>query len=220
MSDTIMMFIKIGALEHITDLYENGTVYLNSLEYFKKIEDGFLRGDQNEGALSLVNAKNVSAKFSFMNEEDKPINLLNLSYGTYLDLGNLYSLYCISSHGFPNPRDFKFDRRNLEFGSHCLVITKPGEFIDRMKVELNKLNQRFDYGFVKYYEEKVQLEDLGPFDKLDVFEYQKEFRFFVENAVNEPIKINIGSMKSYAEIFETKDLLSIELQQGNKKVSP
>ncbi len=40
------MFLKIGQEEHIKDLYENGTIYLNTIEYFRKIEDEELRGNK------------------------------------------------------------------------------------------------------------------------------------------------------------------------------
>ena len=39
----------------------------------------------------------------------------------------------------------------------------------------------------------------------------KAFRFFIENDLNTPIKVNIGSMKSYSDIFHSNDLKTMEL---------
>lgn len=209
MKHTIMLFLKIGSLKNITELYENGTVFMNPINYFKKIEDGFLRGDKHEGALSLTTPQDATISFSLMDKEFKPVSIW---YGEFLKTGNLYSLYSVSSYGFPSPKDFKFDKKNLEFGSHCLMIKQPDVFLNCLKAGLRKKGLRFEHGFVKYYEEQIEQKDLTPFHKLNAFEYQKEFRFFVESKVNEPLIINIGSMKSYTEIYETKDMLGLELK--------
>jgi hypothetical protein len=209
MAETILAFLKIGKLKHITDMYENGTIYLNTLSYFKKIEDGELRGDPNECAIHIVNAKNGTFKIPSLS--DREFNFLKARYGTFLKTGNLLSLYCISSKGFPNPEDFKIDIRNFKFGSHFLMIKQPKIFLDRIEAELNRLEYNFEHGFVNYYEPKTVQEDLTPFDKLNVYEYQKEFRFFIENDKNESLTLNIGSMKSYSQIFETKDLPTLKL---------
>ena len=49
------------------------------------------------------------------------------------------------------------------------------------------------------------------FEKPLEFEYQKEFRFYVEDYGMKPIKIQIGSLRKYAEIFEIEDLLDVKL---------
>lgn len=209
MDHTILLFLKIGSLKNITDLYENGTVYMNTLNYFKKVEDGNLRGDRNEGAINLVNAKDGTFRIK---GTDREFKFISARYGDFLKTGNLYSLYCVSSYGFPDPRSFSLDERNIDFGSHCLMIKEPGTFIERLESELTRLGYKFTHGFVKYYEEKIQLANLTPFHKPNSFEHQKEFRFFVDNPQSKPLKISIGSMKSYSEIYEAKDLTSLELR--------
>lgn len=209
MEHTIAFFIKIADLKWITDLYENGTVYMNTLNYFRKTEDGSLRGDPNEGAINRVDSANATIKLPFLDKEIKP---KNIQYGSSLETGNLYCLYCVSSHGFPRPEDFKFDEDNLRFGSHCLMIKQPGVFIGKVGNELNRLGYAFDHGFAEYYQHQDRLLNLTPFDKSETFGHQKEFRFFVENEMDSPLKINIGSMESYAEIYEAKDLLSLKLR--------
>lgn len=211
MTHTILVFLKIGAQEHITDLYENGTVYMNSLSYFKKIRDGELRGDPTEGALSLFTSDNVVIK---LKETDEGIRAENITYGYYLTTGNIFSLYSISSRGFPSPKDFVFDQKNIGFGTHCLMIKQPGVFIDRLTEALKAEGHRFKHGFVDYYEPQPRMEKLSVFDKPNTFKGQHEFRFFVESEHPDPIIVKIGSMKSYAEIFEAKDLPTLELRPG------
>lgn len=212
MSQTILIFLKIGAKEHIEDLHQNGTVYMNTLSYFRRVDDS-LRGDPNEGAINLTNPKNATIRFSLLDKDIKPVSL---RYGSFVKTGNLYCLYSISSNWFPNPLDFKFDQQNIEFGSLCLLIKQPGVFIARVENELKRLGYNYKHNFVKYYEEEEHLKNLTPFHKSKAYAYQKEFRFFIENEKDEPIKISIGSMKSYSEICEAKDLTSIELKVKSK----
>ena len=46
MQHTIKLFLKLGSEENILDLFENGTIYMNTIEYFRKVEDEELRGDK------------------------------------------------------------------------------------------------------------------------------------------------------------------------------
>lgn len=212
MTHRIKMFLKLGSLENITDLYENGTIYINTIEFFKKIEDNDLRGDNYEGASEIINSLPGTFRIP---EIDRDIKYEKIHLKKSFDqiLGNIYSLYCISSKGFPNPLDFKIDEKNLRFGTHCLMIKNSQYFFDKIKSELKNNGFYFRHGFVNYYDkDKINNKELTLFDKPKEFEYQKEFRFYVHNNNLEPIKIQIGSLKDYAEIIETKDLTELKIE--------
>lgn len=212
MTHTIKMFLKLGSLENITDLYENGTIYINTIEFFKKIEDNDLRGDNYEGTSEIINSLPGTFRIP---EIDRDIKYEKIHLKKSFDqiLGNIYSLYCISSKGFPNPLDFKIDEKNLRFGTHCLMIKNSQYFFDKIKSELKNNGFDFRHGFVNYYDkDKITNKKLTLFDKPEEFEYQKEFRFYVHNNNLEPIKIQIGSLKDYAEIIETKDLTELKIE--------
>jgi hypothetical protein len=44
----IVSFIKFGSEKDMTDLLENGTIYMSSIKKFRTIEDNNLRGDNYE----------------------------------------------------------------------------------------------------------------------------------------------------------------------------
>lgn len=208
----IKMFLKIGKEEHIRDLYENGTIYINPIQYFRKIEDQELRGDGYEGASEIINSLPGTFRIPGI---DKDFNYekahIKKSYDTIL--GNIYSLYCISSKGFPNPLDFKLDERNLRFGTHCLMVKDNQYFFDKIKSELKKNGFSYSHGFVEYYDkDKISHKKLTLFDKPKEFEYQKEFRFYIHNEKVEPIKIQIGSLEGKADIIEAKSLATLEVK--------
>lgn len=211
MEHTIKMFLKIGSHENITDLYENGTIYINTIEYFKKVEDVELRGDKYEGASQIINSLPGTFRIPGIDEDFK-YEKIHIKESFNQVLGNIYSLYCISSKGFPNPLDFKMDEKNLRFGTHCLMIKDNIYFFDKIKSELKRCGYEFRHGFVNYYDKNTVSKKLTLFDKPNEFEYQKEFRFYVHNNKLEPIKIQIGSLKNYAEVIEAEKLTELKLE--------
>lgn len=145
------MFIKIGAEEHIKDMYENGTIFINTIEYFKKVEDKELRGDKYEGASEIINSLPGTFRIPGI-ERDFKYEKVHIKKAYDEVVGNIYSLYCISSKGFPNPLDFKVDEKNLRFGTHCLIIKDNKYFFEKIKLELKKNGYEFQHGFVEYYD--------------------------------------------------------------------
>lgn len=206
MIHTIKTFLKFGSLKHITDLYENGTIFINTVEYFRRHQDGNIRGDSYEGASKISNFPPGKVRISGLEGEFDYLNF-HLKEAHESILGNIYCLYCISSHGIPDPHKFKIDKRNAEFGSHCLMIQDNQYFFEKIKSELSDKGFKFRYGFVDYYNKKIINRELTIFEKPDEYEYQKEFRFYVRNNKIEPIKIQIGSLKEYSEIFETEYII-------------
>lgn len=212
MEHTIKVLLKFGSKKNILDLFENGTIYMNTIEYFRKVEDEELRGDKYEGVSRVINSLPGNFKMPGIDREFNYIKVhLKESYKEVL--GNIYSLYAISSKGFPHPLDFKFDERNLRFGTHGVMIKNLPFFFNKIENELKKNNLKFNHGFVDYYEKEEVCREITLFEKPLEFECQKEFRFYVENDKIEPIKIQIGSMKDYAELFKIEDLLELKLEK-------
>lgn len=211
MEHTIKLFLKLGSEKNILDLLENGTIYMNTIEYFRKLEDEELRGDKYEGVSRVINSLPGTLKIPGIDREFNYVKVhLKESYKKVL--GNIYSLYAISSKGFPNPLDFKFDERNLRFGTQGVMIKDLPLFFNKIENELKKNNLKFSHGFVDYYDKEEVSKEITLFEKPLEFEHQKEFRFYVENDKIKPIKIQIGSMKDYAEILKIEDILELKLE--------
>ncbi len=204
------MFLKFGSKENINDLYKNGTIYMNSREYFRKIEDQELRGDSYEGVYEIRNygpgkVHIPSTNFSFRYEHIH----VPLSFNEVW--GNIYCLYAISEQTVPEMFDFKMDERISRFGSHCLVIKEPNWFIESMTYKFKLLNHKFHLGFVDYYEKEKVNGEVDVFSKPNVFSCQKEFRFYVESNSILPITFHIEDLKNYSTIIPTEHALKMEL---------
>jgi hypothetical protein len=212
------MFLKFGQEQDITDLYRNGTIYMSPIQRFREIEDGELRGDLYEGASSIKNY--LPGQFEIPSIGFKGTHLgihLRESYENVL--GNIYSLYCISSHDWENPNNFKIDDRIKMFGSHCLMIKDNQNFLSLIEDKLNQLKIKFKHDFIEYYDKKAINRQISLFEKPLEFEYQKEFRFYVERDSTEPFCFSIGSLVNISELYSSHlivDGLKLDTQPQNK----
>lgn len=49
----IRFLIKIGKKEHIDDLLKNGTIFMNTMDFFIDYEENELKGDKDEGLAGI-----------------------------------------------------------------------------------------------------------------------------------------------------------------------
>lgn len=213
---TIKMFLKFGNEQNINDLFHNGTIYMNSIQRFREIEDNNLRGDKYEGVASIKNYPPGQFEIPSIGHKGNYISIHLLE--NYQEvLGNIYSLYCISSKGWTNPLDFKIDEKVKEFGSHCLMVKDNKRFLQMIEKGLKKMKVKYHHGFVNYYDKDNVNRKINLFEKPMEFDYQKEFRFYVERESTEPFVFKIGSLKNIAEIQPTNIIVDeLKLLPTNK----
>ena len=204
------MFLKFGSEADINDLYENGTIYMNPIDRFRKIEDEELRGDKYEGVNRIWNLPSGEFEIPSIKRKVKYISMhLKENYKNVL--GNIYSIYCISSYGFPSPNDFLIDKKVERFGSHFLMVKDNQRFLQLIEDKLNLLGLKFDHDFVRYYDKKSINGQITLFQKPNEFEYQKEFRIYVDSALLTPLVFKIGSLKNIAEVHKTELIHELKL---------
>ena len=215
---TIKMFLKFGQEEHIKDLYYNGTIFMNSIQYFRKIEDGELRGDRYEGVSKIKNYPPGQFEIPSIGYKGNYLALqVRESYETVL--GNIYSLYCVSSHGWDRPEDFKIDDKNKRFGSYCIVIKDNPRFLSLIENKLQELGLKYRKGFVEYYDKDKIDRKISLFEKPLEFQYQKEFRFYVEREFTTPFKFSIGGLQDFAEIHSAEGVIDTLALRKNENRS-
>lgn len=199
---TIKMFLKFGEEDNIKDMLHNGTIYMSPIQRFREIEDSELRGDKFEGVSRIKNYPPGQFEIPSIGYKGNYLTLqVREAYKEVL--GNIYSLYCISSHGWDNPLDFKMDDRIKRFGTHCIMIKDNQKFLSLIENKLKELKVKFRHGFVEYYDKDKVDRKINLFEKPNEFEYQKEFRFYVERLSTEPFVFNIGSLTDIAELHSS-----------------
>ena len=208
MNTTNGVLLKVGKMEHIQDLYENGTIFFNTIQYFRELEDKQLRGDGYEGASNIINS--LPGTF-IIPGSNHVVNFekIHIKSAYPKVLGNIFCLYCLSPQTVLNPFDFKIDDRIEEFGTHFLMIKNGALFFEKVKKELENQGYKSHVDFVKYYDKDNVNSDLSVFNKPKEYEHQKELRIYIENNEEKFIKITIGSLKEFSQIYESKHLKTL-----------
>jgi len=216
------ILLKFGSEENITDLFENGTIYLNTIEYFQRLEEQGLRGDNYEGTTKIINYRSDKLNLTISEPETRiemPLKLSRFHLKEILkDIsGNLYSLYCLSHQDLVGNENFKIDPRVKEFGTHFIIIQKPKKFIELICDELDKRKLDYQLKKVEYYEKDKINGEITLFHKTTEFAYQKEFRIVLYNNERIPIKIQIGPLIDYAKIFKVDVLDTMKIVNTSSK---
>jgi hypothetical protein len=203
--------LKFGSEAHIRDLYQNGTLYFNTLEKFRTDEDKDLRGDKYEGNSFISNLFKGDV---FAIEDDKEILLGNADFHIrgYKDPvpGNVFCMYAIHTGSLKGGQKYDFDKRVLEFGSHFLAIDNGHvkEFLERVWAKLADIGVLI-YGadLVKYYDpERDTLLHTDVFMKRAQYSFQNEFRIFAAYHLPNPFSIQIGSIEDIATVYESRSI--------------
>ena len=220
MENHIFYFLKFGNKENMTDLISNGTIYFNTIEYFRVLEEQKTRGDLYEGTINILNFKekdNYTLTIGESREEIKlKITKAHLREFQKNIKGNLYSLYTLKSPDILK-HDFRIDAKNKEFGSHVVIIKHADKFLKMICKELDKKKISYSAKLVSYYEKEKISGEITLFDKCQEYDYQKEFRIILFTNSTTPIKIQIGNIENIAEIFETSNIEKAKFDYIEKK---
>lgn len=204
--ESILMFLKFGNEENLNDLLQNGTIYMNSIQYFRNFEDDELRGDSYEGVIEIINSPPGDFEIPSIKYKGKHQGI-HLKKVHDEILGNIYSLYCISSYGWEKPQDFFIDQKIKFFGSHCVMIKDNLAFLNLITEKLDELGMKYHHNFVDYYDKQKINRKITLFEKPLEFEYQKEFRFYIERESSDSFKFNIGNIQNIAELLKIDDIV-------------
>ncbi len=205
----IHCFIKFGDKNSIYDLFENGTIYCNPVEYFKKLEDKF-RGDIYEGASFIRNYPPGQFKMSIAGKQiDKEFNFLKLHIKESYEktLGNIYSLFCLSSKILKGDKPIYLDKRLKDFGQYAILIKDNPRFLELIKNALKKKKIVYKLGLVEYYDKNIYTGSVDVFNKPLEYSYQNEYRIYLRRRSDEPFIFRIGSLKNIAEIYSANDFI-------------
>jgi hypothetical protein len=206
----LVVFLKFGEEAHMLDFILNGTIYMNPIDYFRRLEDCSMRGDNYEGVRQIWNFPSGKLSIPTINYEGNHLGIhLKESYEHIM--GNIFSLYCVSSYGFPNPKDFYVDERIKQFGSHFVLIKDIPEFLIRIENKMKLTGYRYYSDLVEYYDKNEINRRQTVFHKPNEFEYQKEFRFYIDRGDMLPFIFRIGDLTRISELIETKHIGSLGL---------
>jgi hypothetical protein len=207
--------------------FRSGVIYMNSLEYFRGLEDEYKgRGDLFEGTYSLIAKEDFDASLpqlgiNFSASAGKwivgGISLLDEEL-KYYKAFCMYRLEC----DFNKKRVGHIDARISNFGDTFVLLFNLEEFKRRIIAELGTGTYNV-LGFagqcVEYYKYDAPSQKLGPFRKLESYKWQNEYRLIAEpiEPTLDPLILNIGDISDISIIGSTSRLIK-EIRFVDKEV--
>jgi hypothetical protein len=204
------LLLKIGKREHMQDLCENGTVFMQRLSAYRNVESKVV-GDPNEGLLLHFTSDNSTVKitvtvagltipFERGDWQSLKVNCSALHHGVYC----MSAIEVPGDGTFNSERDlipFMSDKRLLGFGDTLVIFKDSPEFIRRFDVAARDAGHELDLdgpGLVQYvgsdYCGKV-----GPYVKIGDYAYQQEFRFMSDKPIpGSSLTLKLGRLTDIA----------------------
>ncbi len=211
----IKSFLRFSQKKFLVDLQKYGTVYMNPLDSFRKIEDEELRGDSYEGVTRISNHSHGTFEIPSIGYTGVYEHIHYCEKSEFV-LGNILSLFCVSSNECPDPMKFTIDQRMKRFGSHILMIKDNPEFLNRIRQSLVENKTPFREGFVEYYDRNTINGKIDVFQKPNEFAYQREFRIFAYQKKIAPMVLQLGNLEKISELLPIHAIDSFKLEPATK----
>ncbi|KQB43506.1 hypothetical protein RCH33_494 [Flavobacterium daejeonense] len=168
--------------------------------------------DEYDGADSIFQAKNLKIKL-----HNKILATAKKAqfYRRDLDLiGNIYCLYGIEDCDLKLTDEFlklNLDLTSINWGDTAVIIYDTKEFLRRVQVAFELKRKKFEISPVIYYDQETYEGKLTPFHKRkQLFEGQKEIRYWIPNTINDVIKIYIGNISDISFVIPKSKINEIE----------
>lgn len=198
----VYFLFRRGKKEHIQALLEEGEIYINSIDFIRKCDDNKERSDKDDGIKhrNFFGAGKITLCDVGKDFDKDGITMdaydMTLTYD-HIEKGNIYCLTGIYSEHLSGDRNnITFETES--FGESIIFIHNPKTFLDRLFKALEKEGYtNFKFNKVIYYQNDYSGE-VGFFRKHENFKSQNEFRIFIPNSKNEPIKLKMGSLRDIA----------------------
>jgi hypothetical protein len=218
----IWYFIKFFAEESYAEQFMTGRLYLNSLGYFKKVENEGNAGRmdsteavamwwQPDDIVMKLNVPKMGLDIQLTKEDLAAPVATSFNYHNYLHIFCLYAVHstgfeCIDGKFHCEPkeagelqRQIMIDDRCFKFGK-IAVITYAVPFLDQLKKVLRRDGYKARMKLVEYYDDEIFHGEIPvkeiPFRKQKRFRYQREFRLCVDTGTKREsaIFIDIGDI--------------------------
>ncbi|GLI54924.1 hypothetical protein PM10SUCC1_04390 [Propionigenium maris DSM 9537] len=220
------MLIKFGKKEHMESLMK-GTVYMNSMEFFKAYEDCNNIGDQEEGVQKILQPDHTKITIGPVEFEkdgklikipertlSKENGLINLKINLDISNINLFCLYKISLEKickdnliFHLPQEIKDD----ENYTHCVIFNDPQKFVEKLNYSAKNKSNDFQAKVIEYVDKDSYHGEVGIFKKFKKYEHQNEYRIALVpdqqyRGSNNEFVLEIGDLSDIALLMETSQL--------------
>ncbi|WP_339934660.1 hypothetical protein [Vreelandella glaciei] len=200
-------------------LFEDGVIYMNTLEFYRTLEAHDERRDVNEGAERIQNwrggvLKRKNPKTGTFEEIAQLTHSRIRELNSNIQNLHVYCLYYLKSEMPIKSLGSEIAQRTkLGFGDYAVIVADAGAFVTRIKQAAIDKGYRHFRSLVKYADFSKEELDVGPFVKDQAFSHQSELRVAVHagDHTGSAIKLEIGSLKDIAVMVPSSALDEISI---------
>ena len=220
----IRLIIKFISNEHVDSFVKNGMLYMNTLNYFKELEDNSnsLRADIHEGLSATYDPAKIIIKLG-QHTLNGLTDKVDFWFDDLLNV-NIFSLTSITDYDLIESNcKMTLSKKFIEFGDKAIVFAgyKINDLFNRMKMAIKNDTNLIPIDGQKICGKKVDYVnrfeyhgEMGPFRKFDKYSWQMEWRLAVKHAkqYNLPYKLFLGNISDICDVYETKDLINMPIE--------
>lgn len=198
----IQFLFKFGERRYMERLLKEGMIHAKPAFGYKQDMPG-PRYDKDEGLVHLVKGKDTVFYIKPVGDvEWKTLKVKTFQLKSHLPdkLWHIYSMYTITVKDAKENEFYPFPERMKEFGDTYVFIRNCRAFIERFDRALTNAGLFAHWDMVKYYDPTEDQRELGYFHKKKEHEFEKEFRFIIENPSQSPTELFLGNLEDIAEI--------------------
>lgn len=206
-SEPFIVFLKLGQHLHMERLLHSGELYLNTLGYFRGLEDGTPRSDRDEA--SGYNWQMDGGTFEI--QDGQEWNLVGTLIGgirvhdAALLNANIYSLHARRASDCIEP--WKLDY--LAFGDTFVLFFNPAEFLERVRRAAQEAGYQASWGPVEYVDRRTYHGPMGAFKKFEERAVDSEFRILVQPGAGGPLRLRVGDLTDIAYLGDASKRLKL-----------
>ena len=199
----VLGVFKFGTRDRM-EQFSQGLLYMNTLQYFAKLETDMLRTDSHEGTSHLLRGDGAilsiksGEKFVPVGEIKGPIRYKPDA----LKNVNVFCMYALRE----SLSDCLVSPKNFDFGDTFAVLTDFQEFLRRASAAAPGTGQQLEWDLVEYIDESSHLGPVGIFRKARAFSYQSEFRMALLPGKGMPLPFHVGDLSDIVRLGPLSEL--------------
>lgn len=208
MKEELLALVKFGSKEYMEDFRRNGTMYMNTVEYFRALEGRGHVGDEDEGLQSCYQSDRVNVKITkpdgdsiLLTKEDGLTGQI-LTRNNAVNGQNIFCMYALLYSGTKPV----VDERTLIFGDTYVCITSGTSFLERIHAAAKKARVKIYKRFVEYVARDSHNGEMGIFKKFDSYSYQNEYRFVLSPGLSVPYTLSLGDLSDISIIGSSSEI--------------
>jgi hypothetical protein len=208
----VLALMKFGEAKYMADLLTRGDLYMQSVEFFRRLEGDLVRGDRHEGATYCRQPDRTVFEVRQGTEWFKVEGIVGpivFREGPPIT-GNIYSMFALTDGhaeaAFEGRSKTFVDVDKLAFGDTVVVFTNADEFLRRVQAAAAAQGLELRYDLVEYVDPASYMGPMGPFRKFSPLAYQSEFRILTKPESATPLILSLGSLEDIATLHPRAEL--------------